>query len=72
MHLAIPKQTAFLRDEAKPTASVLVALRAGRVLEPSQVAGIVHLVSSSVPELNPANVNVIDQDGNLISQQRSP
>lgn len=68
VHLAIPKQTAFLRDEQKPTASVLVALHPGRRLDPSQVAGIVHLVSSSVPRLNPAGVSVIDQDGNLISE----
>ncbi len=68
VHLAIPKQTAFLRDEQKPTASVLVALHAGRTLEPAQVAGIVHLVSSSVPQLNPTQVSVVDQDGNLISQ----
>lgn len=71
VHLAIPKQTAFLRDEQKPTASVLVALHAGRHLEPAQVAGIVHLVSSSVPQLSPNQVSVIDQDGNLISQQDS-
>jgi flagellar M-ring protein FliF len=68
VHLAIPKQSAFLRDEQKPTASVLVALHAGRRLDPSQVAGIVHLVSSSVPRLSPASVSVIDQDGNLVSE----
>jgi flagellar M-ring protein FliF len=72
VHLAIPKQTAFLRDEQKPSASVLVALHPGRVLEPSQIAGIVHLVSSSVPQLNPLNVSVVDQDGNLISQKKDP
>lgn len=70
VHLAIPKQTAFLRDETKTSASVVVSLAAGRTLESSQVAGIVHLVSSSVPQLNPLNVSVIDQNGNLISQQR--
>lgn len=70
VHLAIPKQTAFLRDELKPSASVLVSLQPGRALDPAQIAGIVHLVSSSVPQLNPANVNVIDQDGNLVSQQK--
>ncbi len=69
VHLAIPKQTAFLRDEQRPTASVLVALHPGRRLEPAQVAGIVHLVSSSVPQLTPSSVSVIDQDGNLISEQ---
>lgn len=68
VHLAIPKQTAFLRDEQKPTASVLVALHPGRRLEPAQVAGIVHLVSSSVPRLTPGGVSVIDQDGNLVSE----
>lgn len=70
VHLAIPKQTAFLRDDTKTSASVVVSLYPGRVLEQSQVAGVVHLVSSSVPQLSPANVSVIDQNGNLISQQR--
>lgn len=68
VHLAIPKQTAFLRDDLKPSASVLVSLQPGRTLDPPQVAGIVHLVSSSVPQLAPGNVSVIDQDGKLVSQ----
>lgn len=67
VHLAIPKQTSFLRDEQKPTASVLINMLPGRVLENIQIAGIVHLISSSVPELNPLNVSVIDQDGKLIA-----
>ncbi|HTY02187.1 MAG TPA: flagellar basal-body MS-ring/collar protein FliF [Rhodocyclaceae bacterium] len=71
VHLAIPKQSAFLRDEQKPTASVLVALYSGRRLDASQVAGIVHLVSSSVPQLSPGSVSVIDQDGNLVSEPSS-
>lgn len=70
VHLAIPKQTAFLRDELKPSASVLVSLQPGRTLDPAQVAGIVHLVSSSVPQLAPGNVSVIDQDGKLVSQRQ--
>jgi flagellar M-ring protein FliF len=72
VHLAIPKQTAFLRDELKPSASVLVSLQAGRTLDGAQIAGIVHLVSSSVPQLSPTSVSVIDQDGNLISQKNDP
>lgn len=72
VHLAIPKQTAFLRDDQKVSASVLVSLAPGRRLESAQVAGIVNLVASSVPQLSPANVSVVDQDGNLISQQRDP
>jgi flagellar M-ring protein FliF len=72
VHLAIPKQTAFLRDEQKTSASVLVSLYPGRTLEPIQVAGIVNLVASSVPQLNPVNVVIIDQEGRLISQQKDP
>ncbi|MDP1527313.1 MAG: flagellar basal-body MS-ring/collar protein FliF [Rhodocyclaceae bacterium] len=72
VHLAIPKQTAFLRDEMKPSASVLVSLQPGRALDGAQIAGILHLISSSVPQLNPANVSVIDQDGKLISQPNDP
>lgn len=72
VHLAIPKTTAFLRDEQKPSASVVLNLYPGRALEPSQVAGIVHLVSSSVPQLTPSSISVIDQTGNLISQTQDP
>ena len=72
VHLGIPKQTAFLRDEQKTSASVLVSLYPGRTLESSQVAGIVNLVASSVPQLNPLNVTVIDQEGRLISQSQDP
>ena len=72
VHLAIPKTTAFLRDEQRPSASVVLNLHPGRALEPSQVAGIVHLVSSSVPQLTPTSISVIDQNGNLISQTQDP
>ncbi|MDP5240787.1 flagellar basal-body MS-ring/collar protein FliF [Uliginosibacterium sp. 31-16] len=70
VHLAIPKQSAFLRNEQKPTASIVVSLRAGRTLDAAQIAGIVHLVSSSVPELAANQVSVIDQNGNLLARQR--
>lgn len=68
VHLAIPEQRGFYREQAKPSASVALTLHPGRVLDKGQVAGIVHLVSSSVPELSPKAVNVIDQDGTLVSQ----
>lgn len=67
VHLAIPRQTAFLREQDKPRASVLVTLAAGRTLDRTQVAGISHLVASSVPELALKNVSVVDQNGNLLS-----
>ena len=72
VHLAIPKQTAFLRDDQKTSASVLVNLHPGRTLDSIQVAGVINLVASSVPQLSPNNVSVIDQEGKLISQQRDP
>lgn len=72
VHLAIPKQTAFLRDDQKPTASVLINLHSGRHLEPAQVAGIVHLVASSVPRMANDNVNVVDQTGNLLTTKQDP
>lgn len=67
VHLAIPKSSVFVRDERKPSASVLVELYSGRGLEPGQVAAIVNLVASSVPELNKSQVTVVDQKGNLLS-----
>jgi flagellar M-ring protein FliF len=67
IHLAIPKATVFVRDQQKPTASVLLNLRGGRSLDAQQVGAIVHLVASSVPDLPTANVTVVDQNGNLLS-----
>ena len=67
VHLAIPKPSVFIREQQKPSASVFVHLAAGRVLDMAQVNAIVHLVSSSVPELGPANITVVDQAGSLLS-----
>lgn len=72
VHLAMPKQTAFLRDDQRPTASVMVNLRPGRVLDENQVAGIVHLVSSSVPRMTAEGVKIIDQNGKLLTVQGDP
>lgn len=71
VHLAIPQQNGFFREQQKPSASVVLTLRGGRTLDRSQVAGIVHLVSNAVPELNPKAVSVLDQTGALISQTGS-
>jgi flagellar M-ring protein FliF len=67
VHLAIPKSSVFIRDQQKPTASVLLNLYSGRTLDPGQVSAIVHLVASSIPELPAKNVTVVDQNGNLLS-----
>lgn len=68
VHLAMPQQNGFFREQQKPSASVMLTLRGGRTLDRSQIAGIVHLVSSSVPELSPKAVSVLDQTGALLSQ----
>ncbi len=71
VHLAIPKPSVFVREEQKPTASVMLNVYPGRTLDGGQIAGITHLVSSSVPQLPAANVTVIDQSGALLSQLKS-
>ncbi len=70
VHLAIPKSSVFVRDERRPSASVLVELYSGRGLEPSQVMAIINLVATSVPELDKSQVTVVDQKGNLLSDQQ--
>ena len=67
VHLALPNQNGFFREQQKPSASVLLTLHSGRALDRAQIAGIVHLVSSSVPEMNPKAVSVLDQTGALLS-----
>lgn len=68
VHLAMAKQSVFMREQQKPSASVLVNLYPGRTLDPQQVNAIVHLVSSSVPNLPIKNVTVVDQTGSLLSK----
>jgi flagellar M-ring protein FliF len=67
VHLALPKPSVFLRDAHKATASVMLQLYPGRRLDPGQVAAIVHLVASSVPELSANDVTVVDQAGSLLN-----
>jgi flagellar M-ring protein FliF len=67
VHLALPKASVFVREQQKPTASVLLTLAPGRSLDEQQVNAIVHLVASSVPELSAKNVTVVDQNGDLLS-----
>jgi flagellar M-ring protein FliF len=67
VHLALPKASVFVRDQQKPTASVILSLYPGRFLDQQQVSAIVHLVASSVPELSPKAVTIVDQNGNLLS-----
>lgn len=68
VHLAIPKQSVFVRDHRKPRASVFLELYAGANLHKDQVEAIVNLVSSSISEMDKGAVSVVDQKGNLLSK----
>jgi flagellar M-ring protein FliF len=68
VHLALPNQNGFFREQQKPSASVVLMLRGGRTLDRAQLAGIVHLVSSSVPEMQTKDVSVLDQTGTLLTE----
>ncbi|AKQ55973.1 flagellar basal-body MS-ring/collar protein FliF [Bordetella hinzii] len=67
VHLALPRQSLFVRDRQPPTASVLLNLHPGRSLADAQVSAISWLVASSVPDLTADNVSIVDQNGRLLS-----
>jgi flagellar M-ring protein FliF len=67
VHLALPRQSAFVRDRRPPSASVFLQMKPGRRLESEQVTAIVNLVASSIPELEANQVTLIDQQGRLLS-----
>ncbi|SDU14280.1 flagellar basal-body MS-ring/collar protein FliF [Halopseudomonas salegens] len=69
VHIAMPRSTVFVRDDRRPSASVLLETFGNRRPEPSQVMAIVNLVATSVPELSKDEVTVVDQAGNLLSDQ---
>ncbi len=69
VHIAMPRGTAFVRDQREPSASVAVELQHGRDLQRDQVRAIMNLVARAVPELKPENVSVVDQQGRLLSGQ---
>lgn len=72
VHLAIPRPSVFVREQQKPSASVLVSLYPGRVLDEAQVSAIQHLVAAGVPELSARGVTVVDQTGNLLTGSAEP
>jgi len=72
VHLAMPEASVFVRDTAKPSASVIVKLQAGRALSDAQINSIINLVASSVPGMKPDDVTVVDQLGGLLSKSGGP
>jgi flagellar M-ring protein FliF len=70
VHIAAARNSSFVRDRQPASASVFLQLRTGRRLSTEQVTSIVNLVASSVPELGPEQVTVVDQTGRLLSSPR--
>ena len=68
VHLATPEASAFVRDRAAPSASVIVKLQPGRALGEPQIRAIINLVASSVPGMQPDAVTIVDQMGALLSK----
>ncbi|MFY0682411.1 MAG: flagellar M-ring protein FliF [Thalassovita sp.] len=71
VHLALPEQTAFIRDTKPPRASVFAQVAPGRALDQGQVSAIISLVSTSVPGMTRSNVSVVDQTGRLLSRENN-
>ena len=70
VHLAIPEQSIFIRNRTRPSASVVVKLHPGRVLNPGQVEAIVQMIASSIPMLESTEVKVVDQFGRLLTDEK--
>lgn len=68
VHLAVPRQSVFLRDQRQPSASVVLSLAHGKSLTPEQAQSIISLVASSVPQMQVKNVTLVDQKANLLSK----
>jgi len=68
VHLALPKQSVFVRDDREPRASVFLEIYGGKGLKEAQAEAIINLVASSIPELPIENVTLVDQKGNLLSK----
>ncbi len=71
VHLAMPERSLFVSEERRPSASVILKLRPGRTLAPEQIAGVVHLVAASVEGLRPADVTVVDVNGEVLTHDQA-
>ena len=68
VHIALPKESLFIDQQKRPTASVTIKLRTGKKLKQAQVDGIAHLVASSIEGLSPDDVMLVDSQGNILSK----
>ena len=72
VHVVTPKESLFLDEQKKPSASVLLKTRSGMKLEASQVEGIVHLLASAVEGLDSGNITVVDTSGKILYKRSEP
>lgn len=70
VHIVLPKESLFIEQQKKPTASVTLKLKTGRKLKESQIDGIGHLVASSVEGLSADEVMIVDSQGNILSRRQ--
>jgi len=70
VHIVLPKESLFIEQQKKPTASVTIKLKAGRKLKESQIDGIGHLIASSVEGLSADDVMIVDSQGNILSKRQ--
>ncbi|MBN2538527.1 MAG: flagellar M-ring protein FliF, partial [Deltaproteobacteria bacterium] len=68
VHIVVPQKSLFVKDQAEPTASVILKIKPGRTLKASQVEGITHLVASSIEGLDPKDVMIVDGGGDILSR----
>ena len=66
VHLAVPKASAFVREQERPSASVILTLHPGRMLDAPQIAAIGRLVSSAVPGMRVQEVAIMDTEGGVL------
>jgi len=71
VHLAVPKPSAFVREQERPTASVILTLHPGRMLDGPQIAAIARLVSSAVPGMRVQEVSIMDTEGGILGNSAS-
>ena len=71
VHLAVPKPSAFVREQERPTASVILTLHPGRMLDGPQIAAIARLVSSAVPGMRVQEVSIMDTEGGILGSSAS-
>lgn len=68
VHIVLPRRELFSRNQAEPTASIVVSPKGGRSLTQGQVRAIQQLVAAAVPGLRPERVAIADDRGTLLAR----